>query len=69
MFVHWYWSEAYILAAYLIAARNRVVPILPTAWVCRMPQFDTWFQHPLVDLGSASDGWRGGGSLWFTHSA
>ena len=68
MFVNWYWSEAYILAAYLIAARDRVKPILPTAWVCRMPQFATWFDKPLVDLGQFNDGWRGGGSMWFTHS-
>jgi hypothetical protein len=68
MFTPWYWSEAYILAAYLIAARDRVKPILPTAWVCRMPQFAAWFDRPLVDLGPFNDGWRGGGSMWFTHA-
>jgi hypothetical protein len=67
MFVNCYWSEAYILAAYLIAARDRVKPILPTAWVCRMPQFATWFDKPPVDLGQFNDAWRGGGSMWFTH--
>jgi Methyltransferase domain len=68
MFVDWYWSEAYMLAAYLIGARNRVRPVFPTAWVCRDPHFNDWFaQPPLVDLGSANDGWRGGGSMWFTH--
>jgi hypothetical protein len=68
MFVNWYWSEAYILATYLIAARDRVKPVLPTSWVCRMPQFSSWFDQPLVDLGRFNDVWRGGGSMWFTHS-
>jgi predicted O-methyltransferase YrrM len=68
MFVNWYWSEAYILATYLIAARDRVKPVLPTSWVCRMPQFSSWFDQPLVDLGRFNDGWRGGGSMWFTHT-
>jgi predicted O-methyltransferase YrrM len=68
MFINWYWSEAYILAAYLIGARDRVIPIFPTAWVCRAPQFGRWFERPIIDLGGASDSWRGGGSMWFTHA-
>ena len=69
MFTDWYWSEAYILASYLIGARDRVKPIFPTAWVCRMPEFDDWFaKQPPVDLGAANDGWRGGGAMWFTHT-
>jgi hypothetical protein len=68
MFVNWYWSEAYILAAYLIGARDRLKPVLPTAWICRMPQFSQWFDRPLVDLDPFNDGWRGGGSMWFTHT-
>ena len=67
MFTNWYWSEAYILATYLIAARDRVRPVLPTAWVCRAPQFENWFANPPVDLGAQNDGWRGGGAMWFTH--
>ncbi len=68
MFINWYWSEAYILAAYLIGARDRVLPVFPTAWVCRAQQFRRWFERPLVDLGAGNDGWRGGGSMWFTHA-
>lgn len=68
MFIDWYWSEAYILAAYLIGARDRVKPIFPTGWVCRMPEFDDWFAKPPVDLGAANDGWRRGGAMWFTHT-
>jgi predicted O-methyltransferase YrrM len=67
MFINWYWSEAYILAAYLIGARGSTRPVFPTAWVCRSPQFSEWFAEPLVDLGTLNDGWRGGGSMWFTH--
>jgi hypothetical protein len=66
MFTHWYWSEAYILAAYIIGAADRLRPVLPTAWVCRDAAFADWFRIPPVDLGAANDGWRGGGSMWFT---
>ena len=69
MFTHWYWSEAYILAAYIIGAAPRLRPVFPTSWVCRDPAFEDWFAQPLVDLGAANNpGWRGGGSLWFTHA-
>lgn len=65
MFIPWYWSEAYILAAYIIGAASRLKPVLPTAWVCRDPAFEDWFAFPPVDLGAGNDGWRGGGSMWF----
>jgi hypothetical protein len=68
MFVPWYWSEAYILAAYFLGGLDRVKPVLPTAWICRGPQFEDWFATPLVDLGAANGGWRGGGTMWFTHT-
>ncbi|MGF1476011.1 MAG: class I SAM-dependent methyltransferase [Geminicoccaceae bacterium] len=67
MFVSWYWSEQYILAAYIIGAADRLRPVFPTAWVCRDPVFEDWFAEPPVDLGEANHAWRGGGSLWFTH--
>lgn len=70
MFTPWYWSEAYILAAWIMAAPDRVRPLMPTAWVCRAPQFADWFAAgPLVDLGAENEGWRGGGALWFTRLA
>jgi len=64
-----YWNEAYILAAYLIGARERVEPILPTAWITRGAQFASWFETPLIDLGDANGQWRSGSALWFTHRA
>jgi hypothetical protein len=63
-----YWSEAYILAAYLIGARDKMVPVLPSAWVTRGAQFSEWFQTPLVDLGEANGLWRAGAALWFTQA-
>ncbi len=66
MFTPWYWSEQYILASPIIAAPDRVRPILPTAWVCRRPEFAEWFANPPVDLGAENHAWRDGGALWFT---
>lgn len=68
-FKSWYWNEQYMLAVYMMSLRQRIQPIFPTAFVCRTPAFDDWFTNPLVDLGGANDGWRGGGSMWFTHKA
>lgn len=66
--VNWYWNEQYILAAYLIAAKDRVKAVLPTSYVCRAPGLASFFSAPLVDLGEKNDGWTGGGSMWFTHA-
>jgi hypothetical protein len=68
-FKSWYWNEQYMLAVYLMNARHRIQPIFPTAFVCRSPAFADWFATPLIDLGTSNDGWRGGGSMWFTHTA
>lgn len=67
MFRDWYWNEQYLLAVYMMQAMDRIIPLFPTAFVCRNPAFADWFTRPPVDLGSANDGWRGGGSMWFTH--
>jgi hypothetical protein len=40
---------------------------LPTAFVCRDQRFEQAFATPMIDLGAANDGWRGGGAMWFTH--
>lgn len=69
MFVNWYWNEQYILAAYMIAGREQMDPILPTAFICRDEQFAARLARPLIDFGDPhlNFGWRGGGSMWFTH--
>jgi predicted O-methyltransferase YrrM len=69
MFVDWYWNEQYLLAAYMIGARERLDPILPTAFICRDEAFAARLARPLIDFGDAhlNSGWRGGGSMWFAH--
>jgi predicted O-methyltransferase YrrM len=69
MFAPWYWSEAYILAAYIIGAAERLRPVLPTTWICRDAAFADWFAAPPVDLGPDNATWRDGGSLWFEKRA
>jgi hypothetical protein len=68
MFLHWYWSEQYLLAVYLMNAAHRITPLFPTSFICHDPIYEDLFQTPLIDLGDANDGWRGGGSMWFTHT-
>lgn len=66
--VSWYWNEAYMLATYIVAAAQRLTPVLPTTWICRSQAFADWFVKPPVDLSTQNDGWKGGGALWFTHA-
>jgi hypothetical protein len=68
-FKHWYWNEQYLLAAYLLGAGDKIKPLLPTAFMCRDPEFSKHLPPPIVDLGSNNDSWRGGGAFWFTHAA
>lgn len=69
MFLPWYWNEQYLLHIYLMGNRQRINPLFPTAFVCREPVFDTYFTPPMVDLRHMNDHWRGGGAMWFTHTA
>ena len=66
-FKTWYWNEQYLLAIYLMGNRQRIRPLLPTAFICRDPAFEAEHTTPMIDLGTANDGWRGGGAMWFTH--
>jgi hypothetical protein len=66
-FVNWYWNEQYLLAVYLQGTRDRIHPLLPTAFICRDDAFAAEFATPIIDLGAINDGWRGGGAMWFTH--
>lgn len=69
-FKYWYWNEQYLLAVYLMCSRDSVVPLLPTAWICRSPAFASQLSKPFVDLGSSDKNasWSGGGSMWFTKT-
>jgi predicted O-methyltransferase YrrM len=66
--VPWYWNEAYMLATYVVAAADRLTPVLPTTWVCQDAAFADWFAKPPVDLSAQGGDWRGGGAFWFTHA-
>ncbi|MEW6329839.1 MAG: class I SAM-dependent methyltransferase [Pseudomonadota bacterium] len=65
-FRYWYWNEQYMLAVYMMAAQDSLLPMLPTTFVCRSPLFEQQFAQPFVDLGAEENvSWRGGGSMWF----
>lgn len=67
MFVNWYWNEQYLLAVYLMQGADNIIPLLPTAFICRRPEYAEFFQKSFVDLGDRLNaGWLGGGSMWFT---
>jgi hypothetical protein len=66
-FKNWYWNEAYMLAVYLMGRTSNIVPMLPTAFICRDPRFEAEFEKPILDLGDYKPSWRGGGAIWFTH--
>ena len=65
-FTSWYWSEQYMVAMYLIAAKERITPIFPSAYVTMDKKFDSELNIPLFQSIWGNCG--GGGSLWFTHS-
>jgi hypothetical protein len=68
MFTKWYWSEQYILAAYLLAAGNRIDYILPLWYTARLPEFRAAIAPILNWWGPEEDHtWHHGGSFWFTH--
>jgi hypothetical protein len=68
-FKHWYWNEQYLLAVYLMGNIDRLIPLGPTAFICRDQEFVSDLAEPMLDLGHYNDGWRGGGAMWFTHTA
>jgi predicted O-methyltransferase YrrM len=65
-FKHWYWNEQYMLAVYMMGHMGRLVPLAPTAFICRDTEFAAELREPMIDLGPYNDGWLGGGAMWFT---
>ena len=67
-FKDWYWNEQYLLAVYLMASMDKVVPLLPTTYICRNSEMQTLIRRNLMNLGDAerNESWFGGGSFWFT---
>jgi predicted O-methyltransferase YrrM len=66
MFFNWYWNEQYMLAVYLMNAKDRLVPTFPTHFVCRQPEFRDLREPAFLDFGDKNYFWDGGGAMWFT---
>jgi len=67
MFSDWYWNEQYILAAYLLAAGDKVKILMPSAFMSYSPELKEAISPILEDWSASPDVWLSGGSLWFTH--
>lgn len=69
MFLKWYWNEAYIVAAYLLGAADRIKILMPSRYAAESTK-GIELLNPLVTAGLAepSGHWLSGGSLWFTHT-
>jgi predicted O-methyltransferase YrrM len=65
----YYWNEQYLLAVYLMQGKHRIIPLLPTAYICQSGNYEKFFDKPVVDLNENNSSWRGGGSMWFTHTS
>ncbi|HWK43560.1 MAG TPA: class I SAM-dependent methyltransferase [Stellaceae bacterium] len=68
-FKTWYWNEQYLVATYLMGHRHRIEVLMPSHYISGQTGFAAILAAPPVDLGPRNDGWRQGGSLWFTHTA
>lgn len=64
----WYWNEQYILAVYLLAARDRIEVLMPSYFASQDPALRALLEPPPVDLGANAEAFRNGGSMWFTHA-
>ncbi|BCL35887.1 class I SAM-dependent methyltransferase [Nostoc sp. MS1] len=67
MFSDWYWNEQYILAAYLLAAGDKVKILMPSRFMSDSADFKQAIEPILQQWRDSPDGWLSGGSLWFTH--
>jgi predicted O-methyltransferase YrrM len=65
---HDYWNEQYLLAAYLLAAQDRVRTLMPVSFVSSDPELLPLLTPPIVDLGPQNACMQTGGSFWFTHT-
>lgn len=67
VFVNWYWSEQYMLAAAFQHGMDKIHPLFPTRYISVEEQFDELMREPFVDLGDENHTWHDGGSMWFTY--
>jgi hypothetical protein len=67
MFLKWYWSEQYMLAAYLIGAAEKVDVLMPSRFVSDFDELKVIVAPMLRRWQGPQEPWLMGGSLWFTH--
>jgi predicted O-methyltransferase YrrM len=67
VYLPWYWNEQYLLAVYLLAARDRVRILMPSFYVSTHPDLRKSLLPPIVELPERPEVVLDGGSLWFTH--
>lgn len=65
MFHNWYWSEQYMLAAYLLGATEHVKILMPCVYVCQTPGLKETLEPVFVE-GVDPGVCQNGGSFWFT---
>ncbi|MHC4253406.1 MAG: class I SAM-dependent methyltransferase [Planctomycetota bacterium] len=65
-FKNWYWNEQYILAVYLLAAREQIRILMPSYLVSSTAGLKDCLRPPILAIGDP-EAWLSGGSLWFTH--
>ena len=66
-FSSWYWNEQYILAAYLLAAKEKVKILMPSRFMSYTPELKQAISPMLKKWSGSHEVWLNGGSLWFTH--
>jgi predicted O-methyltransferase YrrM len=66
-FKNWYWNEQYLLAVYLLAAKQRIRTLMPVAFVSSDPELQPLLSPPILDFGPQNPYIQTGGSFWFTH--
>jgi hypothetical protein len=67
MFVDWYWSEQYILGAYLLAAGPKIDVLMPGAYVSANEDVRAAVAPVLANWQGTIETWLSSGSIWFTH--
>jgi hypothetical protein len=68
MFSSWYWNEQYILAAYLLAAGDKVKILMPSRFMSDSAELKQAISSILKDWTGPPEAWLSGGSLWFSHN-
>jgi hypothetical protein len=66
-FQDWYWSEQYVVAAYLLGAAEKVDVLMPSRFVSDLDELKVILAPILARWHGPTKPWLNGGSLWFTH--